>query len=35
LDFIGVTYGLGFKRPEDVPFGKVATSVLSLQEMLF
>lgn len=34
LDFIGVTYGLGFKRPEDVPFGKVATSVPSLQEML-
>lgn len=35
VDFIGVTYGMGFKKPEDVPFGKAATSVSSLSDSLF
>lgn len=35
VDFIGVTYGLGFKGPEDVPFGEVARTVESLYDLLF
>lgn len=35
VDFIGVTYGMGFKKPEDVPFGRVVTSISSLSDVLF
>ena len=34
LDFIGVTYGFGFKKLEDVPFGCVANTVHSLCKLL-
>lgn len=33
-DFIGVTYGFGFKKPEDVPLGIGIKSVSSLYDML-
>jgi haloacid dehalogenase superfamily, subfamily IA, variant 1 with third motif having Dx(3-4)D or Dx(3-4)E len=35
IDFIGVTYGFGFKCADDVTYGHAAENVQSLRDMLF
>ena len=35
IDFIGVTYGFGFKCSNDIKYGRTAESVQSLRGMLF
>ena len=35
IDFIGVTYGFGFKCAEDIEYGYAAENVQSLRDMLF
>jgi len=34
-NFIGVTYGFGLKKKEDITYGRAAGSVQSLRELLF
>jgi len=35
VDFIGVTFGFGFKKETDVCYGSVVSDILSLQKLLF